>query len=251
MPMHAHDIDDVADIVGTIVADTTATANPRGYFAALYRQVTLEVRRGITAGDFDDGARMSTFDAAFANRYFTAYESSPPPTRSWRVTFGAVSSSPLIVLQNLLLGINAHINLDLAVVTGTSFHGRDLVDFRADYDRINGILAELIPRIRRAIARFSPLLGLLGPVDDGLDSILDFSFERARDSAWAAATLISAQGPETVPLVVTEIDVATSRLGQLIARPDEPAATLLRLIRRTESKDVPAIITALDTVAVP
>ncbi len=66
------------DILGTIVADTTATANPRGYFAALYRQVTLEVRRGITAGDFDDGARMSTFDAAFANRYFTAYESSPP-----------------------------------------------------------------------------------------------------------------------------------------------------------------------------
>ncbi|WP_238071734.1 hypothetical protein [Rhodococcus zopfii] len=45
--------------------------------------------------------------------------------------------------------------------------------------------------------------------------------------------------------------MATSRLGQLIARPAEPAATLLRLIRRTESKDVPAIITALDTVAVP
>ncbi|WP_068166695.1 DUF5995 family protein [Rhodococcus phenolicus] len=249
--MHADDIDDVLDILTAVVADTTAVANPRGFFAALYRQVTLEVRRGIVSGDFDDGARMRVFDAAFANRYFSAYESSPPPTRSWRVTFDAIASSPLIVMQNLLLGINAHINLDLAVVTGTSFHGRELDDFRADYDRINGILAELVPRIRGAIVRFSPLFGLLGPFDDGLEPILDFSFERARDSAWAAATLISAQNPQTVPLLVAQIDAATSRLGQLIARPDEPAATLLRLIRRTESSDVPAIITALDTIAVP
>lgn len=107
----------------------------------------------------------------------------PAPIRSWRVTFDAISPSPLIVLQNLLPGINAHINLDLAVVTGPSFHGRDLEDFHADFDRINDILAELIPRVREAITRFSPLLGMLGPFDDGLDPLLDFSFERARDSA--------------------------------------------------------------------
>ncbi|MCK8675008.1 DUF5995 family protein [Rhodococcus sp. HM1] len=41
--MHAHDLDDVVDILDAIVADTIATANPRGYFAAMYRQVALEV----------------------------------------------------------------------------------------------------------------------------------------------------------------------------------------------------------------
>ncbi|MDT2006700.1 hypothetical protein FXW78_22640 [Rhodococcus opacus] len=35
----------------------------------------------------------------------------------------AARSGELIILQNLLLGINAHINLDLPVVTGTTFGG--------------------------------------------------------------------------------------------------------------------------------
>ena len=248
MTLHANDIEDVLDILGGIVADTTLVHDRRGYFAALYRQVTLEVRKGIAVGLFDDGARMSAFDAAFANRYFTAYESKPAPTRSWRVTFDAIDNTPLIVLQNLLLGINAHINLDLAVVTGTLFHGADLADFHADFDRLNDILADLIPEVRETIEDFSPLLDILGPIGDGLDPILDFSVEKARDSAWSAATLISVQDQETRLLLIRHIDNGTSRLGQLIARPVEPAATWIRLIRRTESKNVPAIITALDGI---
>ncbi|HEY9315077.1 DUF5995 family protein [Williamsia sp.] len=248
MPLHAHDIDDVLDILGGIVADTTRDRDRRGYFAAMYRQVTLEVRNGIAVGLFDDGPRMSAFDAAFANRYLTAYESNPAPTRSWRVSFDAIDNSPMIVLQNLLLCINAHINLDLAVVTGTLFRGAELADFRDDYDRLNDILADLIPKVRDTIGDFSPLLDMLGPFDDGLDPILDFSIEKARDSAWSAATLISLQNADARELLLRHIDKGTSRLGRLIARPVEPAATWLRLIRRTESRNVPAIITALDGI---
>jgi Family of unknown function (DUF5995) len=248
MPLHAHDIDDVLDILCRIVADTTRDRDRRGYFAAMYRQVTLEVRRGIAVGLFDDGPRMSAFDAAFANRYFTAYESHPAPTRSWRVSFDAIDNTPMIVLQNLLLCINTHINLDLAVVTGTLFRGAELADFRADYDRLNDILADLIPKVRDTIGDFSPVLDMWGPFDDGLDPILDFSIEKARDSAWSAATLISLQDADARELLIRHIDEGTSRLGRLIARPVEPAATWLRLIRRTESRNVPAIITALDGI---
>src|SRR5690606_31257892 len=153
--MHAYDVDDVLDILDVMVADATVAADRRGYFAALYRQVTVEVRRGIAAGVFDDGARMSVFDAAFANRYFDACVA-PVPPRSWRVAFAAAESESPIVLPHLLLGINAHINLDLGVVTGTMFRGGALAGFRDDFDRINDILAGLIPRTRQVVAGFSP-----------------------------------------------------------------------------------------------
>ena len=38
-----------------------------GYFAALYRQVTVEVRSAIHSGLFDDGPRMDRFDTLFGN----------------------------------------------------------------------------------------------------------------------------------------------------------------------------------------
>src|SRR6478735_9402854 len=74
MPTKATNIDDVLDNLGTIIADTKRRSDPLGCFAALYRQVTLGIKRGIKDGLFDDGPRMSRFDAQFANAYFAAYE---------------------------------------------------------------------------------------------------------------------------------------------------------------------------------
>jgi hypothetical protein len=45
-----------------------------GYFASLYRQVTVAIRAAIRTNEFDDGERMSRFDAAFGNRYFAALD---------------------------------------------------------------------------------------------------------------------------------------------------------------------------------
>ena len=67
--MRAKTIDDVLKILAAIVADTKARQDPLGYFAALYRQVTLEVKAGIERGFFDDGQRLSRFAASFANAY--------------------------------------------------------------------------------------------------------------------------------------------------------------------------------------
>src|SRR5689334_19020695 len=114
--MLAKDISDVIRILDGIIADTKARRDPLGYFAALYRQVTLKIQEGIHQGFFDNGTRMAEFDAAFANRYLSAYDAfqaGGKPSRSWRVAFTATSSGRLIILQDLLVGINAHINLDL------------------------------------------------------------------------------------------------------------------------------------------
>ena len=65
---------------------------------------------------------MVEFDAEFAGRYFAAVTAHAPvgkPTRRrGRVAFETrYGHKPLIVLQYLMTAMNAHIDLDLAVVT--------------------------------------------------------------------------------------------------------------------------------------
>ncbi|WP_334561817.1 DUF5995 family protein [Streptomyces stelliscabiei] len=71
---NAENIDEVVDGLAGIVREAVRSGDRVGYFAALYRQVTAEVRAGIHAGLFDDGARMDRFDTFFGNRYFDAYD---------------------------------------------------------------------------------------------------------------------------------------------------------------------------------
>ncbi|MDV7088622.1 DUF5995 family protein [Rhodococcus opacus] len=254
--MQAGNLDDVLSILDTLIADTKARRDPLGYFAALYRQVTLEVRKQIDNGFFDDGQRMDRFDTLFANRYFTAYDTfitGEQPSRVWNKAFKSVQSGQLIILQNLRVGINAHINLDLGVVTGETFQGATLDDFHDDFDKINDILSSLIPQVQNTIEQFSPLLGTLEVLGGGQGAaeVLDFSLDAARDDAWFHATLISLQPPTVRQLTVRALDGKATFLGRLITQPVEPVATAVTLIRATEDTNVPAIITALDNIVEP
>lgn len=250
--MQANNIDDVLRILDGIIAECRAASDPLGYFPALYRQVTLKVKQGIASGFFDDGPRMDRFDALFASRYFAAYDAfrtGGTPTKSWQVAFQFTQSGQLIILQDLLVGINAHINLDLGVAAGESFQGQALQDFHGDFDKINDILAGLIAPVEAVIGRFSPLLGLLEKIG-GQDAVkvLDFSMDAARDDAWLHAVLLSLQPPSTWPLTVQALDSKVAFLGKLVAQPRGLVDKAVDLIRDTESKDVPAIIDALSSI---
>lgn len=251
--MPAGDIDAVLTSLAGIVADTKRRRDPLGFFAALYRQVTLRVKQGIADGLFDDGPRMSQFDARFANAYLTAYEqfrNNQRPSRAWKLAFELARSNDTIILQDLLLAINAHINLDLGVVTGTTFTPSKLDGFHDDFDRINDILAELIPLARKTVEHFSPRLADLtdlgGPE---VELTLQFSVDAARDEAWRAGTLVSNTPRSIRTLLVDMLDARTKLLGRVISSPAEPVRSVVRHVRAAESTDVPAIIDALDSLA--
>jgi Family of unknown function (DUF5995) len=250
--MQAHDIDDVLALLARIVADTTRRRDPLGYFAALYRQVTLRVKDGISQGVFDDAARMSRFDAAFANAYFSAYDRfrrGQPTSRSWRFAFERARSDETIILQDLLLGINAHINLDLGVVTGSEFDPDDLSGFHHDFTEINDILAGLIPLARKAVEEFSPRLADLTAVGGpDVALALNFSVDIARDEAWRAGTLVSNVPRPVRPVLIDALDSRTKLLARVVATPPEPVGAVVRRIRRAESTDVARIIAALDAL---
>lgn len=250
--MQANDIDDVLNILDGLIAENKAASDPLGYFPALYRQVTLEVKQGIAQGFFDNGPRMARFDALFANRYFAAYaafRSGGQPTKSWLVAFDGTRSGQLIILQDLLVGINAHINLDLGVVTAESFPN-SLNSFHRDFDKINQILAALVSGVEAVVGRFSPLIDLLDRVGGrDQDAVLNFSLDAARDDAWRNAVILSLQPPSIRPYTIQALDGKTAFLGKLISQPGGLAARVIGLIRDMESRNVPAIIDALNSIA--
>jgi Family of unknown function (DUF5995) len=248
--MQAANIAQVLEHLESLVADFEAQGSRLGFFAALYRQVTLEVKKGIERGFFDDGPRMDRFDTTFANRYFAALDalqSGGMPTRSWKVAFTAMEQPQEIILQDLLVGINAHVNLDLPIAAALICPGDAIQGLQGDFDKINQILASLIQGVESVIARFSPLIELLEKVG-GKDAAeaLNFSIDVARQDAWTHAVILAHQRPALQALTIEALDGKVSFLGRLIANPTGLVGKAVELIRLTESDDVVAVTEALD-----
>ncbi len=66
-------IDEVIARLDDIIADCKQRQSRIGYFAALYRRMTVAVRTGIAQKHFEDSNRMEQLDVIFANHYLQAY----------------------------------------------------------------------------------------------------------------------------------------------------------------------------------
>lgn len=248
--MAPENIDDVVDGLAGIVLDASRTGDRVGYFAALYRQVTVEVRAAIRNGLFDDGARMDRFDTLFAIRYFDAYDAwrrdgSGP--RCWREAFGSLRDADTIIVQHLMLGVNAHINLDLAIAAAQTSPGEAIHGLRRDFLLINEILARVALAVQGVLGAVSPHLWLLDQFGGRTDEqILDFSIRRSRREAWHNAVLLAGLGGTGQQDAVELLDVRAAVLARLIARPGGLVRPAVQLIRSTERDDVPAVIAHLD-----
>lgn len=246
----AANIDEVLDRLARLVAVSRQRNSRLGYFAALYRQVTLEVKNGIVAGTFDDGPRMDRFDTAFGNRFFAAldaWQTGAEPPRCWRVAFELTLDPDTIILQHLLLGVNAHINLDLAVAAVEATPSAPIEELARDYDRINDILAAVLGKVQGALSDVSPYLWLLDELGGRSDeAVLDFSIRTARAQAWRNALLLARGNPAHDQLVITMMDRSASLLARLIARPSGVLRPALELVRHRETASVDAVIERLD-----
>ena len=186
-------IDDVLRELNAIVDDSVEHGGRIGYFTALYARVTSNVRRAILAGRvFDDDARMERLDVVFADRFLDAWRArreGKPLTRSWRQVFEALDDPGVLVIQHLLMGMTAHIRLDLGVAAaevGVTPEG--LRALHADFLRINDVLARLVGVVEAQIQTFSPRLGRFTEFAPHLQRrIFDFGMESARDEAWELA----------------------------------------------------------------
>lgn len=140
---------------------------------------------------------MGKLDIIFASRYIEAYDKyakGEDPTKSWKITFDNKKKYWPIVLQHLLWGINAHINLDLgiAAVETVTEEKESIQDLKNDFSKINELLASLVGEVEQELSTIWPTLKYIlkfsGKSDDFL---INFSMKTARDGAWKFAVALS------------------------------------------------------------
>lgn len=229
-----------------------ATNDPQGYFTAVYRAVTARVRDGIRAGEFEDGPRMERFDVTFAELYLDAadaYDRGEPVCRSWRGVFDHWRSR-LLVLQHVLLGMNAHINLDLGIAAARTTDGSAIIELERDFETMNDVLADMVDRMQDALGTVSPLTATVDRLGLRSDELLScWSIEYARDRAWRFAQALAAT--DDVDRAIDERDRRVAAIGSRIARPSRWARPVLAVARRLESADVASVTQALRDSGAP
>jgi hypothetical protein len=255
-PSSSDPIDQILLKMDEIVAWCIANASRAGYFAALYRRVTRTVRSKIGTGYFDDDARMETLDVTFATRYLTAFQQwqmgDPAISACWQVAFDAVADPSLIILQNLLAGMNAHINYDLGIAAAEVARTMDgLESLHGDFDKINSLLACLVPTVFSEIGALSPLIHLVedlaGPDEEKL---VDVVMEFARDFSWLLANelVILSGRPDLEQKLLTAKDREVAWIGQRLIHPSGSLEKILHVVWLPESKDV---VRNIETLAAP
>src|SRR5208283_4939615 len=189
--MAAQTIDEVVSALDTIVQQAYDKAGRLGYFAALYQRVTCAVRDGITNGRFQNGPLMEKLDVAFASRYLDAlatFQAGGAPTHSWALAFRGCDDADLLILQQLLSGMNAHINLDLGIASAQVSPGDQLPQLKPDFDAINDVLAAQVAAVDSEMQAVAPLTNNLSTVGLSTETILiNFNIGLARKTAWFIA----------------------------------------------------------------
>lgn len=249
--MSLSEIDVVLERLDGVVDECVRSSSRAGYFAAMYRKVTLAVRDAVVDGRFEDGSRMARLDRLFAERYLDAYaawRSGNQPTASWQAAFEASQRWRPLMLQHLLVGMNAHINLDLGIAAATVAPGTDLPGLRRDFDTINDVLAGLVDGFFEDVSGVSPWIGLLDRFGGRTDqTVVRFSIDVARRHAWSLAGELAAAPADRHDTIVRRRDRSTAGLTRTILRPGPVLPLGLFLIRLRESNDVNAVIDRLVT----
>ena len=235
-------IDDVIAILDSIIQESIKNEDTLGYFAALYQRVTIEVKKGIKANRFDDGPRMERLDVIFAKRYIDAYydwHAGRPVSLSWKKAFQQAENKQLLVIQHLLLGMNAHINLDLGVAAAEVSDIDSIDTLENDFKQINEILSSLVNEVQENLSSIWPFLRKILSLSGKIDNyVVDFSMKVARDGAWKFATELVKYKHSDRPEQLSIRDQKVARIEPIVTSPGKWIQVIIWIIRLTEKGTV-------------
>ena len=202
---------------------------------------------------------MQRFDVIFATRYFDALngyfhpDKFVKPTRSWRLTFDAASRPEPIILQHMLAGVNAHIDLDLGIAAQTAAPRGNPAALHNDFNTVNAVLASQVSGVVGDLDELSPALAALYRVlSDNEIFLIDEAVKTLRDSAWRFATVLAFEPAFVRPITVWARDCEVSTQVQLIY--DAPGMMgllkgIVASIAAAESRDIVKNIRELNEIA--
>jgi hypothetical protein len=251
MPLQT--IDEVIARLEEIVQHCIKTNNRLGYFAVLYHRVTCRIKEGILNKEFEDNKRMERLDVLFATYYINAWdqwEAKQKPAASWGIAF-VTGQKRGVIMQHLLLGINAHINLDLGIATAATMKGYSLREIQKDFNTVNIILASMIDLVQDELLKVSPLMFLLDNFGKNFDEkMTEFSIVTARQGAWQFATELSSKTGIQYASCVATRDAVIAHLAYMLANPKGKVFSgMMKVISWLEYKEPAKIIESIRYVA--
>ncbi|MFI5495042.1 DUF5995 family protein [Actinoplanes sp. NPDC051859] len=197
-------------------------------FNSLYFTITDRVATALRGTSVRDGDFLELLDIEFAKRYFDALrlwgEENQATPDAWEVLFRRAQDHRISKLAAAMLGVNAHINHDLALALLATWDQLgpprdDLV--HPDYLLVNEIFyAEIPPLRRRYSTRWQLRIdGLVGDLDDWSQSVL-VAATRAR--AWEQAERLWAlrADEEDLARALLVMDRASAYVGELLIAGD-------------------------------
>ena len=230
----------LADTIEQLRAVALAADDGSGHFPAMYARVTQRIDRDAAVGKFADGEGAIRFARAFAEWYLRPRGGVEPIPDAWRAAWDVAGDRRLLIVQHLLLGINAHVNHDLPqVVVELADERGDLAGMRADFDQVNAVLAATLPDVIRDLGRASRWVNVVAARGGG--RVFHFSLERARAQAWLAAERLHPLDGAARAHEAGEIDRLVCVLAYLVAHPARPVRWLTRVGRVLESDDPRAV----------
>jgi Family of unknown function (DUF5995) len=216
-----------------------ADGDPARFFLATYLRTTRAVAEELARGGFRDPAWVERWDVAFADLYLDAVtdaQAGRRPPEPWAVAFGARDRADLPPLRHVLLGMNAHINYDLAqsllaVISEPEFDDPALLaGRRADHEHIDQIL---VARVGAEDSELEALSGPRGRTDRLLQPLNRLATRRflreSRVKVWANARLLDTArrtGPDAYAARLAQLEqLAADRVADLMA----PGQVILKL----------------------
>ena len=239
-------IDEVIVNLDLILKKTISENNHLCLFALVYRDTTKAIKTAIKNGRFENPVRMEKMDILFANLYLSAYQhyvNNEPASKSWLYAFNS-KNEQLSIIQHILLGMNAHINLDLSVAASTVAKGTEIITMKNDFMTVNHILAELTNIMQKGLGKVSLMMKLLdffGFRND--EKIINFSIKKAREFAWLNTMELALLDNKSKEERIKDIDEKVMELSKIIKNPPGRfLPILLKLISGFEEKNMSKLI---------
>ena len=154
-----------------------------------------------------------------------------------------------MILQHLLLGMNAHINLDLAIAAAEVCPGASIAGLERDFNEINAVLASLETGIERQVCALSPWIDRLDHIHPTAGRVVaNFSIDRARACSWEVAQRLAYLSGDARDLAIAAVDTDVAVLAHLIARPVGIGINVnLFLVRLRETWDARKVMQTLSS----
>ncbi|MEA2493514.1 MAG: hypothetical protein QOJ29_1425 [Thermoleophilaceae bacterium] len=200
----------------------------RGVFATTYLELTKALRDTLRARPtfFRDSRYLYFEDALFADLYFNtldAYGKGKPVPPAWQIALDTAHSSNVNAAQDMLLGINAHVQNDMPfVLAALGLRQPDGTTRKPDHDKMNEILDAGYEQVVRAIEdRFDPMMATTNARWTFADDVAGLEMVKQwRENVWRnAERLLAAKSDAERQQVTQDIQSYAAQWARQIANP--------------------------------